>query len=242
VFSNQPTSHIWRDSLDPRTQTLIATYSSPALLFRTTMTLISEIGLLKLKPEHKVTDEELKRRLEQIGAGLEKFTGHPFYYLQQAEDPSMIYLLGEWNSLSEHYDKLHNSEEFKGRLPIMMQYFDFQWMAHYDFKLSQTQLGAPGFLEVGRFMVASDGEDKEAFQECVDAVWENMSKDMMAAKPLGGWKVDEQRDKEEYVFVLPFKNQQTHDEFYETDAGMAYGALKEMTVGTEVRRLKLLDI
>ena len=73
----------------------------------------SEIGLLRLGRTKSVDDPELRAKLGEIQKGLEQSTGYPFYFLQQRDDPRLIYLLGEWKSLDQHYNGLHGSPEFR---------------------------------------------------------------------------------------------------------------------------------
>jgi hypothetical protein len=72
---------------------------------------ISEIGLLKLKSSASLDDAELRVKLTHGKTRLEGFTSHPFYYMQQVEDQSCIYRLGQWESLARHYKELHSSTD-----------------------------------------------------------------------------------------------------------------------------------
>ncbi|KAJ5540386.1 hypothetical protein N7513_008718 [Penicillium frequentans] len=169
---------------------------------------ISEIGLLKLKPSHSIKDPELQKKLGDIQNGLHEFTGYQFSFLQQARDPSFIYLLGQWESLQSHYQGMHGSTSWKEQVMVMSKYFDFQWMAHYDFLIQDLDLDHCA-LEIMRFSLTADKE-REFGEEATAALRRfNSAADIRA---LGGWKVDENRDTEEFVVLVPWKDLPMRDE------------------------------
>lgn len=105
---------------------------------------VTEIGLLKLKPMVTIDGvPELQVRMTEITKGLQEFTGHNFHFLQQVEDPSFVYLLGEWESIAQHNEVFHATKVFQNALPIMSNFIDFQWQCHFDFLLADVQLDAP---------------------------------------------------------------------------------------------------
>ncbi|KAF2671022.1 hypothetical protein BT63DRAFT_423279 [Microthyrium microscopicum] len=155
---------------------------------------ISEIGLLKLKSTASLDDPELREKLSQIKSNLEKFTGHDFHYLQQIEDPNYIYMLGQWQSLEQHYKELHSSTDWQEMVPIMQKHFDFQWMAHYDFALDNINVDTP-VLGLARY-VMSEGDRKNA-EDSLDKARSSLK------DSVGGWKVDGGRKSEEAVLLAP---------------------------------------
>lgn len=162
---------------------------------------ISEIGLLKLRPSQSIDDPELRRLLGEITAGLQDFTGYPFHFLQQVQDPGYIYLVGEWESLAQHYEGMHNSAVFKERLPVMVKFFEFQWMAHYSFEIDYSALESAESLGIARFMLQKGKQEEFGGQlgQIKDVLGLPTTEDGMRS----GWKVDEKRDNDEYVFFWP---------------------------------------
>ncbi|KAJ5261122.1 hypothetical protein N7478_011717 [Penicillium angulare] len=161
---------------------------------------ISEIGLLKLKPSYTIKDPELQTRLTEVQNGLHEFTYHKFYFFEQVEDPSFIYLLGH---------------SWKERVKVMSKYFEFQWMAHYDFLIEDLNLDldldiGQGVLEVMRFSMGED--EKESFADKVTKVRSGFD-GATDAKVLNGWKVDVNRDKEEYVELVAWRDLRAREEF-----------------------------
>ncbi|KAJ6790384.1 hypothetical protein PWT90_04222 [Aphanocladium album] len=120
---------------------------------------ISEIGLLRLKSTASLEDLNIQKRLDEIKSYLEDFTGHEFYYFRQAEDLSLLYLLGQWESLESHYKGMHSADQWKNIVMELSNYFEFQWMAHYDFLLEGLRLD-DGILEVHRFFMKTPSRDE----------------------------------------------------------------------------------
>ncbi len=159
---------------------------------------ISEIGLLRLKPSASLEDPEIQKRLADIKSHLSSFTGHEFYYFRQVQDPSLLYLLGQWESLESHYKGMHGSEEWKKGVMEMSNYFAFQWMAHYDFQLASLKPDAGSIMEVRRFLMKTNARaafDKHAKAIETEAIGD---KDSLVS----GWKVDAKEDNEEYAVIL----------------------------------------
>lgn len=198
---------------------------------------VSEIGLLRLRPTKSVDDPELLTKLKAIQQGLQDFTGYPFYFLQQKNDPHLIYLLGEWESLDQHYKGLHGSSEFKERVGVMMEYFEFQWMAHYGFDMKDVDIHSYS-IQVIRFCV--DKENREDFDSKVQGTVAAIGGASAQRKVTHGWKLDEKTDKDEFVVLLSWENEQASEGFArckESKALMALGEFAELDM-QEIHLLK----
>ncbi|OAQ98991.1 hypothetical protein LLEC1_04384 [Akanthomyces lecanii] len=192
---------------------------------------ISEIGLLRLKPTASLEDPDIQKRLKDIKSHLSSFTGHRFSYFRQIEDPSLLYLLGQWESLESHYKGMHGSDEWKKGVMEMSSYFEFQWMAHYDFHLDSLKPpsgddddddddSGAGVLEVHRFLMKTDSRanfDKHAQDVSKQATGEERN-------AVGGWKVDSSKDNEEYAVVLVVDDAQKRSALSERYDGLAQHA------------------
>lgn len=182
---------------------------------------ISEIGLLRLKPTASLEDPDIQRRLKDIKSHLSSFTGHQFSYFRQLEDPSLLYLLGQWESLESHYKGMHGSAEWKKGVMEMSNYFDFQWMAHYDFQLDSLEPPADddddaGVLEVHRFLMKTGSRaefDKHAKAISAESTGEK-------GNALGGWKADSKEGSEEYAVVLVVEDVQKRSTLSERYDGL----------------------
>lgn len=191
---------------------------------------ISEIGLLRLRPTKSLDDPKLLIELRAIQKGLHEFTGYPFFFLQQKHDPQFIYLLGEWESLDQHYKGLHGSSDFKERVGVMMEYFEFQWMAHYDFDMKDVNIHSSS-IQVARFCV--DRENRDNFDSKAQDTVAAIVRSSVQGKVTHGWKLDEKRDKDEFVVLLSWENEQASEDFSrckESKAHMALGEFAELDV------------
>jgi hypothetical protein len=78
---------------------------------------VTELAILPLT--HPLTKEShflpssLIQKLLTAKSVLETASGHSFYYFQQIEDPSIIYILGAWDSVTAHHTFLPSSENQK---------------------------------------------------------------------------------------------------------------------------------
>jgi hypothetical protein len=67
---------------------------------------VTELAILPLI--HPVTKEfpslpsSLIKKLQTAKFVLQRESGHSFHYFQQLEDPSIIYILGSWDSVAAH--------------------------------------------------------------------------------------------------------------------------------------------
>ncbi|KAF2099583.1 hypothetical protein NA57DRAFT_75084 [Rhizodiscina lignyota] len=193
---------------------------------------VSEIGLLKLKPTASLDDPKLRAMLTQIKNRLQDFTSFPFYYLQQVEDPSFIYLLGQWESLAQHYKDLHSSTEWREMVPTMQKYFEFQWMAHFDFVLDDLRVEAP-LVQVGRFLVKEGkrGEVERRFERSQRSIGQAVTD----GKVVSGWKVDEGRKKEEFVLLSPWKEVPQKEVFGE------YFKIDDLVDEVDIKHMRIVN-
>lgn len=103
---------------------------------------VTELALLKCKGDGSLT-EPIKEELRKAKVAMETYTGKMFYYLQQVEEPAYIYVLGEWESLEDHYEGFIASKENKDTLVALADMLEVQWLMHLDVcspSLSLTQL------------------------------------------------------------------------------------------------------
>ncbi|TQV98465.1 hypothetical protein IF1G_02545 [Cordyceps javanica] len=178
---------------------------------------ISEIGLLRLKPSASLEDPQIRKRLADIRAHLSSFTGHQFSYFSQVKEPCLLFLLGQWESLESHYKGMHGSDEWKQGVMEMSSYFDFQWMAHYDFRLDGLKPADASVLEVHRFLMKT--RSRETFEAQLGAISGGAAGE--DGQVVSGWKVDAKEDNEEYAVVLVVDGAQQRSALSERYDGLA---------------------
>lgn len=75
---------------------------------------VTELAILPIT--HSLTKEfpalppHLIQKLQTAKSVLEKASGRAFYYFQQVEDTSIIYILGSWESVAAHREFLPSVE------------------------------------------------------------------------------------------------------------------------------------
>lgn len=213
---------------------------------------VSEIGLLRLKDASMLADPSLHSSLSEIRGWLEDFTGHVFHYLNGVEDSREIYLFGEWDSLEQHYRDMHGNEKWKQTVVDMSKrFFEFQWMCHYDFAMGNVRLDGEGevVMSIGRHFV--EGGKRGDVQMFFEGNRRYLDEYVTEGKAVGGWRVDkgnsakgskldEQKDREEFVLLVPWKDVQQHHGFAETEGFKEYSKLKDLIVELDLKHAKLL--
>ena len=58
----------------------------------------------------------------------------------------------------------------------------------------------------------------------------------------GGWRVDKEEDKEEFVLFSPWQSVDQHYDFADTEGFEKYGKIREYIDGAEIKHAKMLDI
>ncbi|KAK2745270.1 hypothetical protein FQN57_003965 [Myotisia sp. PD_48] len=106
---------------------------------------ITELALLHLnKPVG--SDEELSLALRDAKLAMEAFTGYPFSFLIQQEDPSFVYVLGTWESLTQHVDDWIPSDENQAILKLIEGKVEVEWLIHLDIDPTESlQASQAGF-------------------------------------------------------------------------------------------------
>jgi hypothetical protein len=55
-----------------------------------------------LSPSPPTIPQPLIQKLQTAQFVLESNSGHPFFFFQKIEDPSMLYIVGKWDSMAAH--------------------------------------------------------------------------------------------------------------------------------------------
>jgi hypothetical protein len=201
---------------------------------------ITELALLKLKDGVVLTDK-FKPTLREAQQAMEDYSGQgrKFYYLQQIEDPSCIYVLGEWESLEQHYQGFIPSKTNQDLLEALKDKLDVVWLNHLDIPLSKVPLSAP-VLSLGRHMVAP--ELRANFTNCFDRYKHHVESYVTEGAIAHGWNIDEGREREEFVLFAPWKEVLQHVNFASEEGFKEYAKIKDFMEDAEVKHVQILDI
>jgi quinol monooxygenase YgiN len=212
---------------------------------------VTEVALLRLASSITIEDANLRSALVRAKAVMQDYTGNTFYYFQQIEDPSCIYIFGEWESLDQHMNHFIPSPENQALLESLKDSMTVDWLLHAN--VSHADLPLPKsaaemakalrgelVLSVARHFVKS--ENRERFRQTFEANRNYLQDYITEGEIGGGWRMDIEGGKDEWVLLCPFKNIQQHLDFAETEAFTHYAQIREHIDGAEIKHAKLLDI
>jgi heme-degrading monooxygenase HmoA len=212
---------------------------------------ITEIALLHLASSITVENADLRSALAHAKAVMEGYTGNNFYYFQQIEDPSYIYIFGEWESLDQHMNHFIPGAENQALLELLKDRMTVDWLlhanvSHADLPLPKTDAGLAKacsgevVLSVARHFVKEGG--KKLFEGRFEANKHYLQDYITEGTMGGGWRIDTEGGKDEWVLLCPFRDVQQHLDFAKTESFEHYGQIRECIDGAEIKHVKLLDI
>lgn len=212
---------------------------------------ITEIALLQMRSGMTAEDAALLSNLAHAKKTMQDYTGNTFYYFQQTEDPSYIYIVGEWDSLDQHLNHFIPSTENQALLGLLKDQMTVNWLIHAN--VSHAELPLPksdvemakarrGELvwSIGRHFV-KDGKKKE-FHHTFQTNGRYLQDFITEGTIGGGWRADRENDKDEWVLLCPYTSVEQHLDFAKTDGFQKYAQIKEYIDGAEIKHAKLLDV
>ncbi|WEW61667.1 hypothetical protein PRK78_007159 [Emydomyces testavorans] len=195
---------------------------------------ITELALLHLKPTittTTTTNPNLQSALRSAKHAMESFTNHPFHLYTQVEDPSYIYIIGSWSSLTQHLEQWIPSPANQALLKSTRDLLDVEWMFHLDIDQLVTNeegseegtmpFSAPVIAIVRHFV--EEGK-KEEFLDVFDRN-KGLLVEATAPQPIcGGWRMDgeqesgrEGAERDEFVLFSGWRDVAHHFEFAQTE-------------------------
>jgi quinol monooxygenase YgiN len=212
---------------------------------------ITEIALLHLTSSATIEDVTLRSVLAQAKAVMQDYTGNTFYYFQQIEDPSYVYIFGEWESLDQHMNHFIPSAANQALLESLKDKVAVHWLLHAN--VSHADLPLPKsddemaearrgelVLSVARHFV-KEGK-KQTFQETSEAKKHYLQDYITKGTMGGGWRIEVEGGKDEWVLLCPYTDVQEHLDFAKTEAFEHYAQIREYIDGAEIKHVKLLDV
>lgn len=207
---------------------------------------ITEIALLHLLPNVTIDDENLRSNLAHAMTVMQGYTGRTFYYLLQVEDPTYIYIVGEWDSLHQHTNEWIPSAENQALLGSLKALVGVDWLMHIDTPHTNLPLPGAGATEQNNPVFAivrhfvKDGE-KPRFEETFGAEKQHLQDFVTEGKIGGGWRIDGDA-KDEWVLFTPWKSVEQHHAFVETDGFTKYSKIRQHLEGADIKHARILDI
>jgi heme-degrading monooxygenase HmoA len=205
---------------------------------------ITEIALVRLLPPTSADDVTLRSKLGHAKVVMEKYTGRKFYYLQQIEDPSLIYIVGEWDSLDQHMNDFIPSADNQAVLESLKTELTVEWLLHADTPHANLpfppKTGASGVYSITRHFVKSG--EKEKFMETFEANKHLLQEYVSEGTIGGGWRLDKEDGKEEFDLFIPWTEMEQHFAFGKSEAFLKYAQIRDHIDDAEIKHAKLLDI
>lgn len=208
---------------------------------------ITEIALLHLSSDVTIDDAALRSKLAHAKTVMQNYTGRSFYYLQQVEDPTYIYIIGEWESLDQHMNDFIPSDDNQALLESLRGLLNVEWLLHID--APHTDLPLPEanaskqkapVLAIGRHFV-KDGQ-KEQFKQTFDEKKHHLQAFVTEGRLGGGWRIDNDKDEDEWVLLTPWESVEQHFAFAKTDGFKEYSKIIGYIKGAEIKHARILDI
>ncbi|OMP82662.1 hypothetical protein BK809_0006972 [Diplodia seriata] len=201
---------------------------------------VTELALLRLKSGASFDDPTLRASLQKAKRAMEDFTRQPFHYFVQIEDPSYLYIVGSWPSVTNHFEEWIPSPANQDLLELLKDQISVDFMFHLDVEKPRLPLDAP-VIAIGRHFVASDR--RADFSHTFGAVKHNVEDFTAPRKVAGGWRIEKEADeKEEWVLFTGWDEVAQHGKFGESEPFQEYARIKEFVSGFDIKHAKILEV
>jgi heme-degrading monooxygenase HmoA len=218
---------------------------------------VTELAILPLT--HTLTKESptlpsfLIQKLLTTKSVLETASGHHFHYFQQVEDPSIIYILGSWDSVTAHGSFLPSPENQKllelfkddiimpgeGGTGIAMWHLNSDVFS-LDHSTGLKSVFTSPTISLNRHFVPAS--KKAAFESKFSDVRGLLEDFTNPYKVVGGWRIEkESEEKEEWALFSGFESVDHHMAFAKTEEFEKYREIVGFVEGFEVRHLRVIE-
>jgi heme-degrading monooxygenase HmoA len=208
---------------------------------------ITELALLHLSQDITVDDADVRSRLAHAKSVMQNYTGRTFYYLQQVEDPTYIYIIGEWDSLDQHMNGFIPSADNQALLESLKGLMSVSWLLHIDAPHADLPLPGPGtnntkapVYGLVRHFVKEGHRDQ--FGHTYEEKQHHLQSFVTEGKIGGGWRVDKEDGKEEWILLTPWTSVEQHHAFATTNGFTEYGQIREHIEGAEIKHARVLEV
>jgi heme-degrading monooxygenase HmoA len=208
---------------------------------------ITEIALLHLSQNVTIADANVRLKLAHAKTVMQNYTGRTFHYLQQVEDPTYIYVIGEWDSLDQHMREFIPSDGNQALLESLTGLLSVSWLLHIDaphadlpLRGPSTNNNKPSVYGIVRHFV-KDGR-RDEFRQTYDGEQHHLQGFVTEGRIGGGWRIDKEDGKEEWVLLTPWKSVEQHHAFARTDGFAEYSRIREHIEGADIKHACLIEI
>ncbi|RDW64826.1 hypothetical protein BP6252_10477 [Coleophoma cylindrospora] len=212
---------------------------------------VTEFAILPLRTTQTTPlPSSLLAKFKTAKEVLEKASGFTFYFLQQVEDPSTVYILGSWPSVAAHHVFLPSPEN-----QVLLELLEDTVTAseiqlwHLEADILKTSEGKQPILDAptiscNRHFVPS--EKRAGFSEKMAEVKPLLEGYTRPYDVQGGWRIEKEvvqgNERDEWVLFSGFEDVDHHMAFAKTDEFAKYREIVEFVEGFEVKHLKRLRL
>jgi heme-degrading monooxygenase HmoA len=208
---------------------------------------VTELATLRLKPNAMARWNVLLQNLRIAKSVQDCHSGFPLTYLQQVEDPSILYVVSPWETPSAHTASI-STDANKALVELFRDMIDIEAIVMYHLTLDTEATPLPlhtPVVSINRHFVKKGQTD--AFYEKLEEVKGLLAAFTAPRAVSGGWRIEKERDtdgkeKEEWVLFSGFESVEHHNGFTRTKEFSSYRAIMEFVDGLEVKHARRLEI
>jgi len=199
---------------------------------------VTELAVLRLNPGTSI--EAITPNLSKAKQVMEAWGNKKFHYLQCAEDSSLVYIIGCWDSIEQHMNEFVSGEQNQELLELLKDQMTVASLTHLDLDPNLIPVNAP-VLSLGIHYV--DAVKKDDFVKAFQENTSNLMNHSETGTPVGGWRIDkEDESKDEFMLFSPWKDVKQHVEFATAEESSEYNKIREHITGALGGHMKLLQI
>lgn len=116
---------------------------------------IIELAHISLKNGLTATDPQLKKNLKEVKRVIEEYSKLQTLFYTQIDDPSVMFVIGAWESKDKHQHGFTGSPEQNQILDLIKDQMSIDWMHYMNVEQTALPLDAP-VLVIVKAVVARD--------------------------------------------------------------------------------------
>lgn len=165
----------------------------------------------------------------------------PFILFLQIENPTFLYIIGEWEDVRQHREEYIPSEANRQILELLKDEVSVEWLLHIDTDQENLPLSAP-IISIGRHFISSG--QKAAYNGTFEAVSHHLKSYITPSHFARGWRLDKEEgdDKEEDLLIAGWDDVASHQGFAQTDGFKQFARIREFMKDADIKHAKRLDV
>ena len=164
---------------------------------------VTELALLRLLPNISLADQTLLRNLAHAKKDPRIIHTPGSHFLSQIEDPTLIYIIGSWDSPEQHWNDFIPSPANQNLLNLLKDQVTVEYLFHVNITQSSLLLYAPAISIVRQFVKPGH---REAYNETFNSAKRSLEvATEEKATPHGithGWRIEKEGDGDREEVVL----------------------------------------